>query len=385
MQETIAAPELSMDALVGSAYGAVMAPTGFQDFIVAMCRPFQLKGVLMNIRHADTRELKGLWVHGVGKQWMESYVLEYAAEDILADHILHSPIASFYASNLDIPNPELFPENRFYREWVEPQGMAYAAGAIVLREGPWLTELYLQRSPAQPPFARTEIDQLNRLLPHLQRALQMRQRFAELQLGQDFLASSLDVLAMPTFLFGEDLRVAHANRSAVEFLAGRDSLWLDDGHLQTSHAPTSRSLGLELSNAVRASRGDGSELAGVVLLPRVGQMPLMLMAAPMHLSGPSKQQGAALLFVFDSGRAPVIASDLIQLLFGLSEAEAELATALCGGKTLDDAAKARGTTINTVRSQLKSIFGKTGVKRQADLMSLLLASPAYFLARNKHQ
>ena len=84
--------------------------------------------------------------------------------------------------------------------------------------------------------------------------------------------------------------------------------------------------------------------------------------------------------MFDPETVPAVTHDLIRKLFGLTEAEAELAVALCGGKTLDDAATERGTSVHTTRSQLKSIFGKTGTKRQADLVSLLLASPAYFLA-----
>ena len=59
---------------------------------------------------------------------------------------------------------------------------------------------------------------------------------------------------------------------------------------------------------------------------------------------------------------------------------ASLAVALCGGRSLEEASRERGTTLNTVRSQLKSIFGKTGTHRQADLVSVLLASPAYFLS-----
>ena len=37
----------------------------------------------------------------------------------------------------------------------------------------------------------------------------------------------------------------------------------------------------------------------------------------------------------------------------------------------------------TARSQLKSIFIKTGTKRQSELVSMLLASPAYFVAQKQ--
>ena len=300
---------------------------------------------------------------------------------MLAQHIMTSPIAHFYASNLDVPNADRFAETRFYNEWAVPQGVAYAAGAVVIQEGAWLTQLFLQRAPLHTPFAREEIDQFNQMVPHLQRAIQMRQRFAELQLGQNFLAGGLDVLAMPTLLFDEYGLVAQYNRSAAVLLNDRGSMRLDNGHLQTQDKVTTRKLSLEIGKAIRASRGDGSDLNSVVLLHRADHLPLMLMIAPLRLSGSTPTHGAALLFAFDPEATPSVTVDLVRRLFALSDAEAELSVALCCGKTLDDVATERGTSINTIKSQLKSIFLKTGTKRQSELVSLLLASPAYFLAQ----
>ena len=85
------------------------------------------------------------------------------------------------------------------------------------------------------------------------------------------------------------------------------------------------------------------------------------------------------MFVFDPQATPNVTADLVRRLFFLSEAEAELTVALCSGKSLDAVASERGVSVHTTRAQLKSIFNKTGTKRQADLMSLVLTSPAYFL------
>jgi len=374
----------SDDDLLGALYEAVMSPDGFQGFIEKFCRVFDLKAMAMIIRHAETQEIKGLWLNGVSKETLGSYALEYAKEDVLAHHMMSSPIAFFYASNLDIPQTKEFFGSRFYREWAVPQGVAYAAGGIVLREGAWLTQLMLQRGPDQTPFLRSELDEFNALIPHLQRAIQMRQRFTEIQLGQNFMAGSLDVLAMPTLLFDEYGRVVHTNLSANELLKADNILRLESSHLFTNNAAVTRSLNLELTNAIRASRDSTVELAGVVLLPRRDRMPLMLMISPLRLTGEFQVQGAALLFIFDPETTPRLTTNLVRKLFSLSEAEAELAVALCGGNTSDGIAKERGTSINTVKSQIKSIFLKTGTKRQSELVSLLLASPAYFLEQSQY-
>lgn len=369
-----------IDSLLASLYDGVMAPTGFQGFIEELRRVFELKGVLFCIRHAPTQEMKSLWLSGVERKWMESYALEYARDDVLAHHIATSPIAHFYASNLDVRDRDRFDEVRFYREWVQPQGMAYAAGGVMLREGEWDTQIFLQRAPHHPPFSREDMEQLDRLVPHVQRAIQMRQRFAELQVGQDLLSAGLDVLAMPTFLFDESGRIAHTNRSAQALIARHEQLSIDNGHLLTGNVATTRQLNYELANAIEASRGNGSELNSVVLLQRVGRLPLVLMIAPLRMTG-TVVCGAALLFAFDPESTRPMTAELIQRLFDLTDAEARLAVALCSGKTLEEVAEANGTSMNTVRTQLRSIFGKTGTNRQADLVAMMLASPAYFLAQ----
>jgi DNA-binding CsgD family transcriptional regulator len=58
--------------------------------------------------------------------------------------------------------------------------------------------------------------------------------------------------------------------------------------------------------------------------------------------------------------------------YRLSPAEAEVALAISLGRNLTAIAVARQTSIQTVRSQLKVIFRKTGVTSQAQLVALVL-------------
>ena len=62
----------------------------------------------------------------------------------------------------------------------------------------------------------------------------------------------------------------------------------------------------------------------------------------------------------------------VACLYHLTLAESELTELLCEGKTLDEAAAARGVTPHTARSQLRRVFAKTGTSRQTDLVRLVL-------------
>jgi len=66
-------------------------------------------------------------------------------------------------------------------------------------------------------------------------------------------------------------------------------------------------------------------------------------------------------------------ADRLRVTFDLTPAEASVALALCTGKSPDEIAENRGVKIDTVRTQLRTLFSKLRVKRQAELVSLLLA------------
>jgi DNA-binding CsgD family transcriptional regulator len=59
-------------------------------------------------------------------------------------------------------------------------------------------------------------------------------------------------------------------------------------------------------------------------------------------------------------------------MFGLTRSEALLANALVNGRTLQQIAVAHNVSLNTIRTQLKSVLIKTGTNRQSELVALLL-------------
>ena len=60
----------------------------------------------------------------------------------------------------------------------------------------------------------------------------------------------------------------------------------------------------------------------------------------------------------------------------MSSAESAVALALCDGKTPDEHAQASGVSVATVRTQLRAVFEKTQMRRQAETVRLLLGMPA---------
>ena len=61
----------------------------------------------------------------------------------------------------------------------------------------------------------------------------------------------------------------------------------------------------------------------------------------------------------------------LQHMLGLTRAEADVALHAARGLSREEIALARGATVNTVNSQLKSIFMKADVTREAQLVAFL--------------
>ena len=87
---------------------------------------------------------------------------------------------------------------------------------------------------------------------------------------------------------------------------------------------------------------------------------------------------AALVLIVEPGVRPAISPEIIAATLGLSRAESEVAAALAEGSTVPDIARTTYRAESTVRWQIKRIYAKLGLSRQADLVRIVLslANPA---------
>ena len=74
-------------------------------------------------------------------------------------------------------------------------------------------------------------------------------------------------------------------------------------------------------------------------------------------------------------RRRIATTNQLMDMFGLSAAEARLARALCHGYSLEEYAIDQELKLPTVKTQLRSIFSKTGTERQSSMVRVLLGVP----------
>jgi DNA-binding CsgD family transcriptional regulator len=239
----------------------------------------------------------------------------------------------------------------------------------------------VQRARSQGPFELAEIDLLDRLAPHLTRALRLQTRFAALEAQRWADQTLRDRLPFAVILVDERGGVVSQNQAATNLLACGDGLTARHGCLRTMHPADQAALDKLIRNAVPAANGAGTPVGGAVPLRRSClRRPLSasIMPIPRERNAFSLDLGApvpaALVIVTDPEAVPRAPEAMLQRLYNLTPAEAALAGALAAGRSLHEYADEARVTCETARWRLKQVLAKTDTHRQAELVRLLLTS-----------
>lgn len=128
---------------------------------------------------------------------------------------------------------------------------------------------------------------------------------------------------------------------------------------------------MRLASAARLNLARNTSPA-LFSVPRRGSTTSWLVCLTPMIDPATGSNGSHLLLVFDPDRPPACATAALQAAFRLTKAEARLVEQLLQGRTPTEAAEALGVTIHTVRTYLKRLYLKLGVKSQAMLVRKLL-------------
>jgi DNA-binding CsgD family transcriptional regulator len=271
-----------------------------------------------------------------------------------------------------VPFSEL-KKTSFYNELIAPCEIPHALLAMIERGPSRIVSLSIYRSPQAGPFDENHLNVVRFLKPHIQRAYRLHREFAAVRHEKMGLHAALDSMTLAVILLGEDLRVAVMNQAAERLVAENDGLLATKHGLQAARSEESAQLQKLVAQAGLAAGGKGLNAGGAMNVSRSSRPPLYLLVSPvrgMELGG--KQSVRAIVFVADPTQRIRPAQEVLQFLFGLTAAESRLALLLADGNSPTEIAGVLAVSKNTLKSQLASIYTKTGTSRQAQLVRLLL-------------
>ena len=171
------------------------------------------------------------------------------------------------------------------------------------------------------------------------------------------------------------LRVIEMNAAARTYIESPDNKFtLTHDRLSIAESKSSQAL----QKLVKlAASGQTSHPAGCndLMVPGSSDFASGLIISVSPLPFDFAREGSMAVARLSIRRAFVPISPAVELrmhtLLGFTKKEAELASALLNGISLQHAAQERGVRLSTIRSQLASIFRKTGTTHQSQLVALL--------------
>lgn len=282
----------------------------------------------------------------------------------------------------DLISKEEFVHTAVYNEFFAPLDMHEGIGAGLLVEGPSWAYLGIWRPARMDAFEQSDRALLAGLIPHLQRAIQLNLRLAELEMTRTASAEMLDRLRQALLLVDAACRVMYANRAAEEILANPLGLQRSAGRVLSAdrHADTATLHRLVAQAAGDVVDREGSA-GGRLRLPRGdARTPLTVLVIPLRAEAqwPVPHHPAAILFITDPERSGDPTAASLRQSFGLTRAEAAVALEVLNGGGLKAAASRLGITPTTTRTHLTAVFDKTDTRRQADLVRALLQNGGAF-------
>jgi DNA-binding CsgD family transcriptional regulator len=181
----------------------------------------------------------------------------------------------------------------------------------------------------------------------------------------------LEVLNTAAITLNAKNGVVGLNRRAQKLLAEGSHLYVNRSKLAAKGRNSSRFSAL-LS---RVSKSGSPESMGI-FSPDRGVTAYITVSKLSALTEAGTADTAILLVQLNQLDAhPVATADQLTQIFLFSSAEARLARAVAIGQTLENFALENGVKMTTVRSQMASIYLKAQVRRQSDLVRLILSIP----------
>ena len=361
--------------LVGDIYQAAWEPSGWELLLGKIAAVLKADaGILFT--PAEGLQERFLFVnHSLPEDWMRLYGEYYWQHDIWTasaqrKNFLHQ---GAQAAGQELISSRDLKRTEFYHDFLIPCGVEQTLASILFDDTATdlvpRTHLSFLRSPGREDFCEEDKALVHRLMPHFQRALMIYWQAARTKLQQLASESALDRLGQGLLLFGRDGKAVLVNGSAEKVFATGDGLTLKNGVLGVRSSDS----GMLDTLITRAVAGVG----GAMLVQRPsGKPPYNLIASPLaesdrfaHLPG---LPAAAVLILDPAQSHPAESLLAFARIYQLTQAETRLLELLMQNLLPKQIAAQLNLSIHTVRSQLSSLYAKTGAKGQREVIALVL-------------
>ena len=365
-------------------YGAVGQPDGWAVFLDAFTRTYDGGKGLFGLHDVA--------LHGglaqAGSQWEPAQFAAYNDQYVRLNPWIPSlgrrPVGLAVPAEFMLPHADLV-RTPFYHDFLRHCDLDSGVGVTVQQSGTRhliVSVLFPHRTAERDPDS---VGRLQRMVPHLLRVAQLNRQLGTLEARATASEAALDRLGTAMLIVNAARRVVYLNAAADAIVAAGDGLRLVRRELMTTSAGETAHLHRLLAGALAVGSDAAAPPGGTMRIGRKsGRAAYEVLVAPVTgVRLPLDLAGVlAAVFVRDPERQSVPPAELLRQMYSMTGAEARVLQALLSGNKPKDIADRFAVSHETIRSQLKSIFAKSGASSQADLIRRSLSGIAALAGRH---
>lgn len=361
---------LQLSNLLGLLYDAASDPQCWENFLASLANSTHAQSAVLPVSDGD--------IHGIQYSWrfdpelMRIHAEYYHSIDPWWIRGGSLPAGTVRTSQSLLSVSE-FKKTEAYNDCLNRFDVLHGVFACLENRPRLSAALSLFRSPSAPEFGQSEKQILEILAPHLQRAFRLHFQLSYLKARAASFESALDACARPALLLDARGSIVYMNHSAAALLAEKDGLLTSANTLLAERRAESDLLQAAIRSAAAMSPHRADLPGGALFISRRSRPALQVFLAPIRagaLGAPARASVA--VFVTDPLRAQRPTLQTLRSSYGLTPAESRVALLLADGHSPRQISAMLAVTEHTIRSQIKAIFAKTGVRRQSELVRLLL-------------
>lgn len=359
-----------LERLTGQLYEGVLTDEGWSEALRTISMVTDSPQASVVVFDKRTQALAVSETFGIPQEMVEAFNAYYHQLDEGRPYATAMPFGSWYLDRRDL-GEAVMQRSEYYQDFLLRHDSATTLCNRLLGDENADAFLSLQRRLGQTHYASADLLAFGQFIPHVQRAVRLRMHMQRLTERAGLASLALDSLRTPLLVLDEQGRVLLANAAAEALLHSQPLLAICQGQLRP-HGLRAGQFAYLLQSA--CGRHGPAVAGGATLSNAQGRPALQLLVLPLPARMQTLNHWArplALVVPHDPNQAHSIQPHLLQQLYGLTPAEIHLALALCQGDTLALAAQRLCISVGTARIQLKAVFAKMGIHRQADMARIL--------------
>ncbi len=361
-------------ATIEAVHGAGVDAARWPEALAAITRIIGGRFATIEAIDKGTLRHNDFFAHGMPPVGQIEYLDHYAALNLRLRSHVTAKIDEVICDYRILDEAEMS-RAPFYAEFLPRIDCRYFVSGIIATSEQEFAAVTVQRSARQGHIDRAGIATMRQLVPHVRQAFDVARRLKSAGEARHSLERALDWLADGVALVRADGAIVYANDKFQAIARRQDGVRVRKGAIEFDAAETRDQFNSAIGSVGRLLAGNPNVAPAVdFIAARSSALQPYLVSVRPLVAKPERWQSSraiAVVFVRDPLSRSAAAVRTLRELFGLTEAEANLAQALQGGIRLAEYARTRALSLNTVYTHLRRVREKTGSTRMPELIRKL--------------